>query len=195
MDFILRPWRKSDAESMARYANDPLIAKNLRDAFPHPYTVEDARQFIQDCLELDGKECYARAIEVNGEAVGSVTLFFKTDVYCKNAEIRYWLGQPFWRDGIISRAIEQICDEVVEKYDIVRIYAKSFAQNIGSRRALEKAGFQLEGTLQKSIYKNGFFFDSCIYAKLRQYIVKIQRKQRFPWIFFIDAIMQDDNSR
>ena len=46
MDFILRPWRESDAESMARYANDPLIAKNLRDAFPHPYTVEDARQFI-----------------------------------------------------------------------------------------------------------------------------------------------------
>lgn len=37
-DFLLRPWRESDAASLARYANDPAIAANLRDVFPCPYT-------------------------------------------------------------------------------------------------------------------------------------------------------------
>ncbi len=174
MNFILRPWRESDAATLARYANDPLIAKNLRDAFPHPYSLDNAKEYIGDCMARDGKDCHARAIEVDGEAVGSIGVFFQSDVYCKNGELGYWLGQPFWRDGIISRAIGQICAEVFEQYDIVRIYAEPFAQNIGSRRALEKAGFQLEGTLQKAVFKNGFFFDSCVYAKLRPEVSRFQ---------------------
>ena len=42
MEFELRPWRMEDAETIARYANNPKIAANLRDAFPHPYTQRDA---------------------------------------------------------------------------------------------------------------------------------------------------------
>lgn len=51
MEFELRPWRMEDAETIARYANNPKIAANLRDAFPHPYTQRDAETFIQSCLD------------------------------------------------------------------------------------------------------------------------------------------------
>ena len=41
-DFTLRPWRKGDEDALARYADNPNIAANLRDVFPSPYTREDA---------------------------------------------------------------------------------------------------------------------------------------------------------
>ncbi len=39
--FTLRPWRKTDAVSLARYADHFKIAANLRDAFPSPCTLAD----------------------------------------------------------------------------------------------------------------------------------------------------------
>ena len=51
--------------------------------------------------------------------------------------------------------------------DIVRIFAEPFAYNTGSRKSLEKAGYQLEGVMRKSIYKNGNIYDSCIYSLIK----------------------------
>ena len=48
------------------------------------------------------------------------------------------------------------------------VYAEPFAANTGSRKALEKAGFELEGILRNSVYKNGRMLDSCIYARLKE---------------------------
>lgn len=167
MDFELRNWRESDAQAVARYANNPKIAANLRDVFPYPYTVDDAEQYVRACMQGDvAREC-TRAIVVDGDAVGSIGVFLKDDVYCKSGEIGYWLAEPCWGNGIMSRAIAQICDRVFAHYDIVRIFAEPYAHNMASRRALEKAGFQLEGYLAKSVYKNGELFDSCIYALLK----------------------------
>jgi len=85
----------------------------------------------------------------------------------KNAEIAYWLGEPFWDRGIMSEAIKQLCRTAFEQYDISRIFAEPYAQNIGSRKALEKAGFVLEGIMKKGVYKNGSFFDYCMYALVK----------------------------
>lgn len=67
----------------------------------------------------------------------------------------------------MTEAINQICNYAFESYDIVRIFAEPFADNQGSRRVLEKAGFELEGILKKSVFKNGRIKDSCIYALTR----------------------------
>ena len=165
MEFKLRPWRIEDAESLASYANNSKIAANLRDAFPHPYTLNDAIGYINFCLGMKNKLCFA--IEVDGEAVGSVGVFPKDDVYCKSAELGYWLGEPFWRKGIMNEAVSRICEQAFSNYDIVRIFAEPFARNMGSRRVLEKAGFELEGILKKSVFKNGVIEDSLMYAKLK----------------------------
>ena len=90
MEFELRPWRMEDAETIARYANNPKIAANLRDAFPHPYTQRDAETFIQSCLDADPARCCFRAIAVNGEAVGSISLSIGEDISSKSAELGYW---------------------------------------------------------------------------------------------------------
>lgn len=168
MEVTLRPWREADAASIVPYADDPLVARNLRDVFPNPYTLADAQDYVRACVEREGKGQLCRAILVDGAAVGSIGLFLGTDVYRKSAELGYWLGRPFWRRGIMTGAVRAMCAEGFRTWDIVRIYAEPYAQNAGSRGLLEKAGFILEGTLRKSVFKNGRMLDSCVYGKLRE---------------------------
>lgn len=167
MTFTLRPWRAADAPSIAALADNPRIAANLRDVFPSPYTLVDAEAYVALCMAGDPSRELTRAIEVDGRAVGSIGVFRQTDVYRRSAELGYWLGEPYWGQGIMTGAVQAICREAFACYDIVRIYAEPFAHNTGSRRVLEKAGFILEGTFRQSIYKNGTFADSCMYARLR----------------------------
>ncbi len=167
MNFELKKWHIEYAQSIAEYANNKNIADNLRNAFPYPYTIDDAINYVSSCTENDETRQVCRAIVADGKAVGSIGIFLKDDVYYRSAEIGYWLGEPFWNKGITSRAIKQLCKIAFEQYDIIRIFAEPFAYNIGSRKALEKAGFALEGIMEKSICKNGKIFDSCLYALIK----------------------------
>ena len=168
MDFLLRKWKPGDGPSIARYAGDPKIAANLRDSFPHPYTPADGRSFVESCIRGDETRQCCRAIVVNGEAVGSIGVFLQEDIYRQCGELGYWLGEPFWGRGIMTRAVEQLCEYVFANYDVVRIYAEPFAENTASRRVLEKCGFVLEGTMRRGAVKNGRLMDWCMYAKLKE---------------------------
>jgi len=165
MDFTLRNWKLTDAKTISVYANNKKIADNLRDAFPYPYTLNDAEAYIRS--SLDNHNALQFAIDINGEAAGSIGAFPQNDVYRRSAEIGYWLAEKYWSNGIISKSINRICDIVFDTTDIIRIFAEPYAHNQASRRALEKAGFVLEGILGKSVYKNGNIYDSCIYARLK----------------------------
>ena len=168
MDFVLREWRQSDAAGVAKYANNAKIACNLRDVFPHPYIRTDAETFIGSCIAADEEKQLFRAIEVDGRAVGSISLLLGSDVYRMTAELGYWLAEDFWGKGIMTRAVQQICAEGFARWGgLVRIHAEPFAHNAASRRVLEKAGFTLEGIMRQSIVKGGRVGDSCMYALLR----------------------------
>ena len=169
MDFVLRKWEGRDILSVARYINNMNVQKWLRDGLPFPYTTQDAFAFIEGtCLAADPMREIMLAIDVGGEAVGSIGIFKKDNVYRKSAELGYWLGEPYWGRGIMTRAVGQICAAAFGTLDIVRIFAEPFAENAGSRRVLEKAGFRLEGVMRRSVYKEGRIMDSCIYALIRE---------------------------
>lgn len=167
-DFRLRAWKTEDAEPLAQAANNPNIAKNLRNIFPDPYTLEDAVWYINDCISKEGKNQITFAIEVNGKAAGSIGIFVKDDIYEKSGELGYWLSEDYWHQGIVSRAVRMICKEAFETFDIIRIFAEPFADNAGSRAVLEKAGFTYEGTMRNGVYKNGEIHSYCIYSILRE---------------------------
>ncbi|NLL79653.1 MAG: GNAT family N-acetyltransferase [Clostridiales bacterium] len=167
-EFSLRPWKKEDAESLAKAANNPKVAAKLRNVFPNPYTFEDAEWYVHDCMAKEGKNQLTRAIIVDGKAVGSIGVFVKEDVYEKSAELGYWLSEDHWRQGIMSRAVIQICREAFQDFDIIRIFAEPFEDNAGSRGVLEKAGFTCEGTMRNGVYKNGRVHSYCMYSILRE---------------------------
>lgn len=169
-EFILREWQHGDAEAVSQGANNPNIAKNLRNAFPNPYTIEDAEWYVNNCISKEGKNQITRAIVVNGKAVGSIGIFIMNDVYEKSGELGYWLSEDYWRQGITSQAVKMICKEAFRSFDIIRIYAEPFEHNLGSRGVLEKAGFSYEGTMRNGVYKNGNIHSYCMYSILREEI-------------------------
>lgn len=167
MEFTLTKWSVDYIESIAKNGNNENIAKFLRNGFPFPYEYKDAEKYIKGCIDKSDEGQYCRAIVVNGEAVGSIGIFLGSDIYCKSAELGYWLGEPFWGNGIMTSAIKQLCKEAFSQFDIERIYAEPFAHNIGSRKTLEKAGFILEGIMKNSVFKQGKLYDFCMYALLK----------------------------
>ncbi len=166
MNFTLRPWQLSDIESLIKYANNYEIAKNLTNHFPYPYTRESGENFI--AMATREEPFKIMAIELGGEAVGSIGVFPQTDIFCKNAEMGYWLAQPFWGKGIVTQAIIQMCAYGFKTWDLNRIFARPFGTNRGSQRVLEKAGFTLEARFEKTLFKNGVYEDELVYAFRRQ---------------------------
>ena len=165
MKFTLRPWAQSDVDALAEYANNYNIAKNLTNAFPHPYTSEDAKKFIDMVSQHNPVQVFA--IDINGKASGGIGLFPQSDIMCKNAEMGYWLAELFWGQGIITKAIIEMIEYGFKTFDITRIYARPYGTNMASQKALEKAGFILEARFEKNIFKNGEYLDELVYAVRR----------------------------
>lgn len=162
MQHSLRPWRLTDLDDLVTFANNPNVAKFLTDKFPNPYTMEAGEKFIANAISKVPASIFA--IEVEGRAAGGIGLHPRQDIECKNAELGYWLAEPYWNQGIITRSIRQIVEYGFHAFDITRIYARPFGHNEASRRVLEKAGFVLEATIEKCLYKNGEYMDELIYA-------------------------------
>jgi ribosomal-protein-alanine N-acetyltransferase len=164
---ILRPWEIEDAPQLAVIANNKKVADNLRDAFPFPYSIEDAYKWLDIVLPINDPPRYF-AVIVSKKLAGSIAIVTKEDIYRKNVEIGYFLAEEQWGKGIITNAIKAITAYAFSEFDIERVYAEPFADNPGSRRALEKAGFRCEATFRNNVIKNGIIKDSCIYAVLKE---------------------------
>jgi RimJ/RimL family protein N-acetyltransferase len=153
-----------DAESVVRHANNINVARQLRDRFPHPYTRANASAFLK--AATSAPEPSNLAIDVDGEAIGAVGYVPGIDVERFSAEIGYWLGESYWGRGIATEALLLVTTHVFETLNLLRLFALPFADNAGSIRVLEKAGYTREGTLRSSSVKYGQPRDQLLYARV-----------------------------
>ncbi|HMX89495.1 MAG: GNAT family N-acetyltransferase [Saprospiraceae bacterium] len=166
LNITLRPWNEEkDLDNMVHLANNPRIAERLMNRFPHPYSIEDGKRFIQSANASDPP--HVLAIDLLGQAIGGIGVHPLDDVFAKNAEMGYWLGEPFWNKGYGSLAIKMMIRYAFDHLPIQRIFARPFGTNTASQRVLEKCGFQLEARLKDTVYKNGKYDDELIYAVRR----------------------------
>ena len=181
MKCILRKWKLSDARDLATALNNEKILNNLRDGLPFPYTEKDAAAYIAAMLSADENSTFAYAITIDDRAVGSIGAFRQSNIHCKTAELGYYLAEEYWGRGIMTDSIRQLCDTVFKTTDILRIYAEPFSHNIGSRRALEKAGFVFEGIMKNNAVKNGKILDMAMYALTKEpYVFRRLRTYEIP---------------
>lgn len=162
---IVRTFRLEDASSIARNGNNRAIWRNLRDRFPHPYTEDDAIGYIRFILAKN--PYHSLAIEVDGEAVGGVSVRQGQDIERLTAEIGYWLGEDYWGRGIMTDAVGLVTDYAFSALALERVFAVPFATNVASCRVLEKVGYVCEGLMRRSAVKDGQIQDQYLYAKLR----------------------------
>jgi RimJ/RimL family protein N-acetyltransferase len=158
----VRSWQPADAGSLATHANNRRVWRNLRDAFPHPYTVADAHAFIDSALARVPESRWA--IAVDGRAVGGIGLALHDDVERVSAEIGYWLGEAYWGRGIVTEAVRAVTEYAVRAHGLTRVYAVPYEWNQASFRVLEKAGYTREARLRRSAIKDGQVIDQLLYA-------------------------------
>jgi RimJ/RimL family protein N-acetyltransferase len=153
---------RGDVASLVAHANNRKIWINLRDRFPHPYTMADGRAFIRTARRAEPETSFA--IAVDGAAVGGVGFLLQSDVDRVSAEIGYWLGEALWGRGITTDALVATTRYAIERHGLTRLFALPFAHNAASCRVLEKAGYRREALLRRSAIKDGVILDQLQYA-------------------------------
>lgn len=163
----LRRFRHDDARDLAREANHPEVARSLRDRFPHPYTLADARAWIARAAPESPPTTLAIARREDDRLIGGIGVERLADVARLTGEVGYWLGPDHWGRGYAREALAAFAAYVFDTFDFERLEAWCFAPNLASRRVLEACGFRLEGIARRNVVKDGSVLDSCLYALLR----------------------------
>ena len=144
---ILRPWQEADAESLYAYAKDPDIG--LPAGWPPHKSVEDSREVIR--YVLSAPQTYAVCLK-DGSAIGSISLKLKgsTDMTDREdeCELGYWIGKPFWGQGLIPEAAEELLRHAFEELGMRAVWCGYYEGNVKSRRVQEKLGFVYQHTTE-----------------------------------------------
>jgi RimJ/RimL family protein N-acetyltransferase len=162
----VREWRGNDAPAIVAQANDRRVSIQLRDLFPYPYGLRDAKRFL--AMVQAKRPPTSFAIDVDGRIAGGIGYGPGTDVERIGAEVGYWLGHEFWGHGYATSAVRLITGHAFRaRPELRRLFAVPFTSNAASARVLEKVGYRCEGTLRQSAIKDGHVHDQWMYALLR----------------------------
>ena len=160
----LRQFKPEDAGALAAICNSRKIWLNVRDRFPHPYTVADAVEWIAYNKKKQPVETFV--ITHHRQVAGSIGVIPKDDIYRKSIEIGYFVGEDFQGKGIATQAVALLLEYIHKEFDVVRIWAEVFEHNTPSMKVLKKNGFHLESVRKKAVIKNGVIMDDYIWVKL-----------------------------
>ena len=142
---ILRPWSENDAKELYKYASDPEVGPPA--GWPPHTSVENSREIIRTVLSAP--ETYAVCLKENGKPIGSVGLH-RNDLAEKDDEyeLGYWIGKPFWGQGLIPEASRELLRYAFEDLGMSRIWCGYYDGNEKSRRVQEKLGFVFHHTTE-----------------------------------------------
>lgn len=143
---ILRPWTIDDADSLYKYAKNPLVGPIA--GWPVHTSVDNSREIIKSVLSAS--EIYAACLKENNKAIGSIGLLIgeKSNINIPEdeAEIGYWIGVPFWGQGLIPEALRELMRYAFDDLGMKQLWCGYFDGNEKSKKVQEKCGFQYHHT-------------------------------------------------
>ncbi len=156
---MLRPYRIEDAADMhEKFGEDEEM---YRYSGWNPYaSVQEAENFIRRELSESGSRVYPWVIERDGVIVGN-TAAYEYDEEKNSIEVGLSIEKPSWGKGYASEALKAVLAYLTETEGIGSITAWCAADNIGSKRAMEKAGM-----VPESIEKDGLKIGDAVFDKL-----------------------------
>lgn len=144
---ILREFKMSDAPSIAMHIGNYDVAKMLS-RVPFPYALSDAEGFLKTQIEEQIDERMVFAIQMKEgpeDAVGAIGVHGE-DEADGEAELGYWIAEPYWGKGFVSEAAVAAVQYAFEEMGLTKLHAGHFAGNEGSRKVLLKQGFKDVGS-------------------------------------------------
>lgn len=141
---LLRRWEDNDAEDLYKYASDPDVGPIA--GWPPHQSVDESRDVIKNVLS--GKEAYAICLKEDGKAIGAIELKLNghTDMTDRDdeCEMGYWLGKPFWGQGIMPEAVKEMLRHAFEDCGMQKVWIGYYEGNTKSKRVQEKCGFKYQ---------------------------------------------------
>ncbi|MBQ9585973.1 MAG: GNAT family N-acetyltransferase [Muribaculaceae bacterium] len=142
---ILRPWHESDAETLFKWASDPDVG--TRAGWPPHKSVEESLEIIRTLFNND--TTWAIVLKESGEAIGAMGYgpSCDCDLPAREGEplIGYWVGKPYWSQGICTEALKLMIEHIKETTDIKSLISGHFIDNPASGHVMEKCGFTATG--------------------------------------------------
>ncbi|MBN2662975.1 MAG: GNAT family N-acetyltransferase [Bacteroidales bacterium] len=158
MNIQIKKLEQKDVNKIAEYANNKKIWLNVSNGFPHPYKKEHAIEFIKEVSKQNPLQTFK--ISVENKFAGIMTTSPKENIYFKNAEIGYWIAEPYWNKGFGTQAVKLILEYTFETFtQIEKICARVYHYNVGSMKVLLKNGFEKEAIIEKAAFKAGQYVD------------------------------------
>jgi RimJ/RimL family protein N-acetyltransferase len=165
---VLRQLLPADAPALVTLISEKAVALNTLN-IPHPYLPEYAQQWLQtSAAAYQAGEGIAFAIELKetGEFIGSIGL--RLEPRFDRAEIGYWLGVPYWNQGLMSEALAAVLRFGFGTLGLNKMLATHFAHNPASGVVMQKNGMVKEGELAQHVKRDGHYHDLVQYRLTRQ---------------------------
>jgi RimJ/RimL family protein N-acetyltransferase len=169
---VLRPFEFSDAKDVRLLAGDRAIADTTLN-IPHPYEDNMAEEWIsthQPKFEAGELSNFAIVLRSSSKLIGSIGLTIVPRF--ERAELGYWIGKPFWKNGYCSEAAHAVLQYGFSILKLNRIHASHLTRNPASGRVMQKIGMVYEGRAQKHAKKWDKFEDVEFYGILRERWIK-----------------------
>ncbi len=143
---ILRRFEESDAENIYEYAKDPDVGPIA--GWPPHKSASESLDVIRNVFSA--AECYAVCLKEDGKAIGAIELKLNghTDMTDRDdeCELGYWLGRPFWGQGIMPEAAREMLRHAFEDLGMQNVWCGYYDGNTKSKRVQEKCGFRYQWT-------------------------------------------------
>ena len=169
----LRPLTLDDAEQIEILAGDPDVAKTTSN-IPHPYPKGAGKDFVlgtKKLIQSNKLVLFGMVQKKSQDFIGVINLNLSLEH--NRAEFGYFVGKEFWGKGYGTEAAQVLFSYGFEQMQLNRIYAATFAENVGSRRIMEKIGLVYEGLFQEHMVRDGQTHDVVYYG-----LTKTQYEQK-----------------
>ena len=138
---ILRHWRKNDVPEMFMYASDPDVGPVA--GWPAHQRIEESEAIVDHFATRN--EIYAICLK-DEKPIGCIEIKLNgtTDMTDRDdeCEIGYWLGKPYWGQGIMPEAVNRILQRAFEELHMKKVWCGYYDGNNKSKRVQEKCGFR-----------------------------------------------------
>ncbi len=184
---ILRLWEESDAEDLYEYASDPDVGPIA--GWPPHQNVGESRGVIKNVL--CGSEDYALCLKLDNRAIGAISLKLNghTDMTDRDdeCELGYWLGKPFWGQGLMPEAAGEMLRHAFEDLGMSKVWCGYYEGNAKSKRVQEKVGFRYQWTTEG--------VDVPLMHEKRTEHVNLMTREWWTWVRLHDAARAVQNGR
>ena len=163
---LLRPFREEDWRAAYEWMSDEDVCSSMNG----PMTAEQVRESVaKQAAEEHGPQRYHFAVELAAEefVIGNCQLNVSQHIFHPGlGDICYTFTKRYWNRGFATETVGGVLRFGFESLHPHRIVCHMAAENVASRRVVEKNGMRREARFKEEALIQGVWHDEFLFAIL-----------------------------